>query len=155
MPKPFHGSCLCKAIEFQVEADPVSVSTCHCLNCKKFTGTVFTTSVIFPGGSSTITKGTPATYHDANQDSGNALTRVFCPNCSSPLYIIGGDVGKTLAVFYSALDDFNVPVDPHPAEGGDVKRTAVRPTLEYYVKDRVSWVAPVPGAEQAQTRPGQ
>ncbi|KAH8107699.1 Mss4-like protein [Cristinia sonorae] len=163
MPEPFHGSCLCKAIEFQVDAAPVAVSTCHCLNCKKYTGTAFTTNVIFPHGSAKITKGTPSTYHDSAQDSGNALARVFCPTCSSPLFNLGGDFGKTLAVFYGALDDFNVCVDPHPvvvaappgARELEVTRTAVAPQVEYYVKDRVSWVSPVLGAEQAQTKPGR
>lgn len=124
--------------------------------------------------SAKITKGQSfvSIYYDAAQDSLNALTRVFCSRCSSPLYIFGGD-GKSLSVFYSALDDFEEVVDSHSLERGvdgeggkadktegeaevgtkEKWKTAVMPKLEYYVKDRLSWVAPVQGAEQANTRP--
>jgi len=158
MPKPYHGSCLCGEVGFEVNADPVTVSTCHCKNCKKYTGTIFTTNVVFPAGSAHITRGQPfvSTYYDGAQDSQNALTRIFCSRCASPLYNLGGDSGKTLAVFYSALDDFTqVLADPHVGEEKDKERKDVVPSVEYYVKDRVSWVGPVAGAEQATTKPGR
>ncbi|THH23204.1 hypothetical protein EUX98_g7971 [Antrodiella citrinella] len=145
--KQYHGSCLCSEVGFEVNADPVIVSTCHCKNCKKFTGTVFTTNVVFPAGSARITRGQPfvSTYYDGVQDSQNALTRIFCSRCASPLYNLGGDFGKTLSVFYSALDDFNPPEREH----------AMVPEVEYYAKDRLGWVVPVAGALQASTKPGR
>ncbi|KAJ3809312.1 Mss4-like protein [Lentinula lateritia] len=148
MPFPFHGTCLCGGITFQVDNDPIVTTCCHCSNCKKYTGTVFTTNVVFPAGvgSLTITKGENllSTYRDATQDSGNALKRIFCSQCGSPLYNNGGDAGKTLAVFYSALIDFGTEDQKDP-----------KPELEYYTKDRVAWVHAVEGAEQARTKPGR
>ncbi|TCD66313.1 hypothetical protein EIP91_001559 [Steccherinum ochraceum] len=161
MPKPFHGTCLCGEVGFEVNGDPITVSTCHCLNCRKYTGTAFTTNVVFPSGSAKITNGQPfvSTYYDGAQDSKNPLTRIFCSRCSSPLYNLGGNSGKTCAVFYSALDDFDILADPHESEQGTGQRETVKkdvvPSVEYYTKDRISWVAPVPGAEQAKTKPGR
>ncbi|KAJ4479032.1 Mss4-like protein [Lentinula aciculospora] len=143
---PFHGICLCGGITFQVDANPIVISCCHCSNCKKYTGTVFTTNVVFPAGSVTITKGNNllSNYRDTTQDSGNALNRKFCSQCGTPLYNVGGDFGKTLAVFYSALIDF-----------GTEEEKDRKPEVEFYTKDRAAWVHPVEGAEQAGTKPGR
>ncbi|KAL5487583.1 hypothetical protein ACEPAI_5691 [Sanghuangporus weigelae] len=150
MPSTYHGSCLCGAIKFEVNADPVVVSCCHCKNCKKYTGTVFTTNVVFPAGSVRVTSGESAIsiFHDTAQDSGNSLLRKFCGICGSPLYNEGGDFGRTLAVFYSALDDFTTFEADSPTK-------EPKPQVEYYSKDRVSWVHPTEGAEQPKTKPGR
>lgn len=87
------------------------------------------------------------TYDDTVQDSGNALDRHFCAKCATPLYNSRGDFGKTLAVFYSALDDFNID------EKGEKSEKA--PKVEYYAKGRAGWVQPVDGAVQAKTKPGR
>lgn len=95
-----------------------------------------------------ITKGESLVraYRDATQDSGNTLQRVFCGTCATPLYLYGGEgAGRRLAVFYSALDDFGVEGDQGPPP----------PQVEYYTKDRVSWVKPIEGAEQPRTWPGR
>ncbi|TCD66314.1 hypothetical protein EIP91_001560 [Steccherinum ochraceum] len=151
MPKVFHGTCLCGEVAFEINADPMLVSTCHCLNCKKFTGTAFSTNVIFPDGSINITKGRTFvnTYSDAAQDSKNTLGRVFCSQCSSPLYNIGRDGNlKIYSVFYSALDDFDIVADPHGTEEKEETKKDVVPAMEFYTKDRVGWVTSVPGAQQ-------
>ncbi|KAJ3936104.1 MAG: Mss4-like protein [Lentinula lateritia] len=143
---PFHGSCLCGEIAFQVDNDPMLISCCHCSNCKKYTGTAFSTNVIFPGGSLTFIKGENllSTYKDAAQDSGNSIKRIFCSKCGSPLYNEGGDDAKTVSVFYSALIDFTTE---------DEKNR--KPELEFYTKDRLEWVHAVKGAEQSETIPGR
>ncbi|GAW06437.1 molybdenum cofactor biosynthesis protein [Lentinula edodes] len=106
------------------------ISCCHCSNCKKYTGTAFSTNVIFPGGALTFMKGENllSTYKDAAQDSGNAIKRVFCSKCGSPLYNEGGDDAKIVSVFYSALIDF--------ATRDEKNR---KPELEFYTKDRLEW----------------
>ena len=88
-----------------------------------------------------ITKGEDKvkTYNDEKQDSGNAIPRHFCSECASPLYSSNGDFGKTIAVYYSALDDFEMK----------------SPEVEYYSKDRTHWVHPVEGALAAHTKPGR
>ena len=88
------------------------------------------------------------TFDDPGQDSGNVLQRVSCQKCRTPLYsknIIQGAVGPTIAMAYSVLDDFDKTED-----GKEIP-----PEVEYYVKDRIAWVQPVPGALQAKTKPGR
>ncbi|TDL25891.1 hypothetical protein BD410DRAFT_783871 [Rickenella mellea] len=137
----FSAACLCNGVNFSVDAQPIVASCCHCKNCKKYTGTAFTTNLVFPAGTLRVTKGEDLIklYHDPAQDSGNALDRHFCSNCGSPLFNLNGDFGKTLAVFCGALEDWD-----HRA-----------PQIEYYSKDREQWVAEITGAEQATTKPGR
>lgn len=86
-----------------------------------------------------------STFLDTVQDSGNTLHRHFCAKCSAPLFITNGDFGRTLAVFYSALDDFNVEGEEHKP-----------PQMEYYTKDRTDWVRAFDStAKQAETKPGR
>ncbi|EJD01685.1 uncharacterized protein FOMMEDRAFT_111686 [Fomitiporia mediterranea MF3/22] len=151
MPPPYHGSCLCGKVEFEVNTEPMVTVCCHCKNCKKYTGTVFSTSVLFPANNPiTITKGENfiGTFNDTSQDSSNELSRKFCSLCGSSLYNEGGGDGHQVAVLYSALDDFNVTI-------GDGITEEVKPQLEVYTKDRTSWVHPVEGAQQSKTRPGK
>lgn len=137
------------------------VSCCHCLNCKKYTGTIFTTNVVFPAGVSSSPRSAKsisysnthhnksyriingekliAVYHDEAQDSGNPLARHFCSQCGSPLFNTNGDFGRTMAVFYGALEGFE-----HKA-----------PEVEYYAKDRVEWLPEFSNTEKAQTKPGR
>ena len=87
-------------------------------------------------------------FDDPDQDSGNVLKRVACQRCRTPMYsanIIKGEMGPTIAIAYSALDDFDKTED-----GKEIP-----PEVEYYVKDRTAWVQPVPGALQAKTKPGR
>ncbi|KAJ3866952.1 Mss4-like protein [Lentinula novae-zelandiae] len=133
---PFHGTCLCGGITFQVDNDPIVFGWHNALPLPPSLRTHLGQHVAIVPTSLTITKGENllSTYRDATQDSGNALKRMFCSQCGSPLYNDGGDAGKTLAVFYSALIDFGTEDQKDP-----------KPELEYYTKDRVAWVHAVEG----------
>ncbi|KAI5117556.1 hypothetical protein M0805_004469 [Coniferiporia weirii] len=158
MPATFHGSCLCGRVGFEVNADPIVVSCCHCKNCKKYTGTVFTTNVVFPAGTVRVTRGESlvGTFHDdVAQDSGNPIPRHFCTHCATPLYCTNCDFGRNLSVFYSALDDFSWDTPERLEAGKETVAEAVPPQVEYYAKDRTAWVRPVEGALQANTKPGR
>ncbi|KAH8118836.1 Mss4-like protein [Phellopilus nigrolimitatus] len=156
MAPTYHGSCLCGEVNFEVHAEPILVTCCHCTNCKKHTGTVFSSNVVFPADTENVTKGASliSTFHDTAQDSGNVLFRYFCNRCGTPLYNVGGDAPRILAVFYSALDDFDVGGE-NPAQPGEKVRAAKAPQMEFYARDRTAWVRPIEGAEQINTKPGR
>ena len=42
------GSCLCKAIQYEITGDPVVTNLCHCLNCQKWSGSAFTSFGAYP-----------------------------------------------------------------------------------------------------------
>lgn len=47
--KQLDGQCLCGAVTYSVKAGakPVYSVACHCINCKRATGTSFVTNTIF------------------------------------------------------------------------------------------------------------
>jgi len=87
MPK---GRCLCRAIEFETNVEPVFVSHCHCESCRRQTGSIVATFVGFKSEQVTITKGS-VTEHNSSPD----VYRGFCGNCGSALYYRQSTWGET------------------------------------------------------------
>ena len=81
----FQGGCVCKAVRYEVSADPLAVMNCHCRACQYASGGGYTTAVVVPPGSLKITKGAPRGY-SSKGDSGAMVTRYFCADCGSPIY---------------------------------------------------------------------
>ena len=81
----FQGGCACKAVRYEVSADPMAVMNCHCRACQYTSGGGYTTAVVVPPGTLTITKGKAKGYASKG-DSGKMVTRFFCAECGSPLY---------------------------------------------------------------------
>ncbi len=85
MVAPFSGGCACKAVRYEVSAEPFAVMDCHCRDCQYSSGGACTTAVVVPKAAFRLTKGTPKRYA-TNGDSGNEIVRSFCGECGSPLY---------------------------------------------------------------------
>ncbi len=78
------GGCLCGAIRYESSGEPVFALQCHCRDCQRQTGSAYVAAVRVPAAEFRITKGKPKHYI-AKADSGNEITRVFCPDCGSPI----------------------------------------------------------------------
>ena len=76
------GSCLCGEISYTLESDLLFLYHCHCLECRKFSGSSNATNATVVGADLKIA------------DPNNKLTsfslqngaRYFCSNCGSPIY---------------------------------------------------------------------
>ena len=98
------ASCRCGQLRATVTGDPVRVSVCHCLNCKKRSGGAFAVQarwsaeqVIVEGRSSSFTK---------VADSGNTATYYFCPECGPDVhYENEGKFDGMIAIPLGAFDD--------------------------------------------------
>jgi hypothetical protein len=77
------GGCLCGAVRYTADADPSSVTVCHCLDCQKFTGSAFAALLRASKDALTI-EGTVKTFSSVG-GSGNPLLRHFCPECGSSI----------------------------------------------------------------------
>lgn len=78
------ASCRCGQLRATVTGEPFRVSVCHCLNCKKRSGSAFAVQarwhrerVAIEGQSNSFVK---------LADSGNRATFHFCPDCGSDVY---------------------------------------------------------------------
>jgi hypothetical protein len=85
MPAPFQGGCRCGAIRYECSADPFMAAHCHCRDCQYASGTAFSTVVIVPAAGVQVTKGELQAYR-VEAESGNSVTREFCPTCGSPVF---------------------------------------------------------------------
>jgi len=78
------ASCRCGQLRVTVSGDPVRVSVCHCLNCKKRSGSAFAVQARWPSAQVKI-DGQSKTFVKV-ADSGNRATFHFCPECGSDVY---------------------------------------------------------------------
>jgi hypothetical protein len=102
-PMAFQGGCACKAVRYEVSADPMAVMNCHCRACQYASGGAYTTAVVVPRGTLTVTKGAPKAYASAG-DSGGTVVRMFCGDCGSPLFS-EPEAGPFQVVKAASLDD--------------------------------------------------
>ena len=79
----YEGGCLCGAVRFRVEAEPVRVRACWCRLCQYLAAGNATINVVFPTDAVTITGDTRDFISTA--DSGNRMHRRFCPHCGTQI----------------------------------------------------------------------
>jgi len=98
------ASCRCGQLKATVTGDPVRVSVCHCLNCKKRSGSAFAAQARWPAEQVTI-EGRSNSFKKVS-DSGNFATFYFCPECGSDVhYDNNGKFDGQIAIPLGAFDD--------------------------------------------------
>ena len=120
MPIPFEGGCHCGAVRYACSEEPTTVVNCHCGDCQQIAGSAFITGVLVPEGSVTV-NGELKSYK-VKADSGNGVTRNFCPICGTRIMVEldGGVVG----VSYTTLDD----------------SSWLEPAIEFYTSKAQPWI---------------
>lgn len=103
MAKTLKGGCSCGAIRYEVTADPMMTGHCQCTNCQKDTGTGHASLMMFPKAAIKMTGTTQE--HQRKADSGNTVTRGFCPTCGSPIYGKTTGMPDGMAIHVGSLDD--------------------------------------------------
>ena len=73
------GGCMCGAVTYKITADVKKTGACHCGMCRAWSGGVFLSVEVPPGGLEV--SGEVAAYA-----SSDWAERVFCPTCGSSLW---------------------------------------------------------------------
>ena len=98
------ASCRCGQLRATASGEPLRVSVCHCLNCKKRSGSAFAVQARWPAEQVAIA-GRSKTFEKV-ADSGNRATFHFCPDCGSDVhYEIDGKFDGLVAIPLGAFDD--------------------------------------------------
>jgi hypothetical protein len=98
------ASCRCGQLKAILSGDPVRVSVCHCLDCKKRTGSAFGAQARWPREQFEA-EGQSKRWSQL-ADSGNRITHHFCPECGSTVhYVIEGKFEGLVAIPLGAFDD--------------------------------------------------
>ncbi|KXL43305.1 MAG: hypothetical protein FE78DRAFT_152635 [Acidomyces sp. 'richmondensis'] len=128
------GGCMCGAIKYEYSGEPAVTALCHCTDCQKWTGGAFTSNAVVPRTAFKVTKGKPASW-DGVGDSGKVNKHFFCPTCGSGLYTELEVMPDMTCVKAGGLDG------GHAALGNKID-------VEFYTKDRVSYLHEIPNAKQ-------
>jgi hypothetical protein len=79
------GGCLCGSVRYEYAGKPEGASYCHCDDCRKATGGPYTVGVLTKAAALRIVSGRVKGYTTTG-NSGQKITREFCPECGSPLF---------------------------------------------------------------------
>jgi hypothetical protein len=119
------GRCLCGAMTYRLEGEPIMTAVCHCEDCQRQTGGAFSVNVIADRDSFHIDGTTLATYTTVGTDTGQERQRQFCSACGSPLVTLLAEAPQWTIIKAGTLDD----------------RSALAPALELWCDSAQSWVA--------------
>ena len=111
------GGCLCGAVRYVAEGEPVNVRACHCRKCQKATGGAFYARARYPQSVVSI-EGETKGYASSDR-----IERVFCPKCGTTLFSRSID-GSMIGVSLPTLDD----------------QAALSPTEHIFVDDKAPWL---------------
>ena len=100
---PITGGCLCGAIRYEISKPPLGSRTCWCRLCQYLASGSATVNLIVPADAVTITG--PLKTFDRIADSGNHVTRGFCPECGTQVTSGSIENGHLLVIRTGTLDD--------------------------------------------------
>jgi len=117
------GGCLCGAIRYEVQGEPLRVFGCHCRDCQKSSGSVMHLGIVFARSNLAILTGEPASYAHKG-DSGRKIVRHFCANCGSGIYNEPEVIPDAIVLKWGSLDD----------------ASSVSPSYELYTRSKPDWL---------------
>lgn len=129
------GGCLCGAIRYEIDAQPVVTRTCWCRLCQYLGAGSGTVNVAFPKAALRI-DGTPARYESV-ADSGSHMVRSFCGICGTPLFSEALERPHLLFVRAGTLDDPEI----------------ARPDMTIWTSAAPSWACIDPAIERVEHQP--
>ncbi|KAL4889410.1 Mss4-like protein [Aspergillus ambiguus] len=136
------GGCFCGNIRVEFSGQPTISALCHCSDCRKITGTLYSYSFVIKGSDLEIT-GSPKEIAKVS-DSGNHIKNYFCPDCGTPLYGLkvspSGVRDETVILRAGIFDDIAV-------------LNQNKPQAEIYVDRRVGWINCIENADQFEGMP--
>jgi len=114
--------------------EPNAHVLCHCLDCRKISGSSYSNNVIVPEDNFKLVSGTPKTISKV-ADTGKNITSHFCGDCGTTLYRTGESFPNAVIIKAGVLDDSEWPNENVPKG-------------ELFAGERVKWTSAIDGAAQ-------
>jgi hypothetical protein len=102
---PITGRCLCGAVTYSADAEPVAQAVCHCTDCQRQTGNPFSVIVGVPREAFDVEGDTLASFTTTGEDHGGDTERYFCSACGSPVFSIAAAAPQLAFIKAGSLDD--------------------------------------------------
>lgn len=100
MSAPYDGGCLCGALRFTADGEPLVVDYCHCDLCRRSSGAPVLVWASFKAASFRYTRGAPKQY--ASSDHG---LRDFCATCGTQVLFRTVREPDSVDINVGALDE--------------------------------------------------
>ncbi|KAB5511358.1 Mss4-like protein [Coniochaeta sp. 2T2.1] len=136
------ASCFCGAVQlaFPIRGPGlVNTFVCNCADCRKITASMFASNFTVADTHLKHLRGREnlkAFGQARTIASGNLMTNYFCSTCGTLMYRVGSAFPGQSILRIGTVDDFNL------------HETKLRPQIEQFTKDRVSWFSGVEGAKK-------
>ena len=99
----FKGQCHCGAVSFESSSEPTFQANCHCDDCRRLGGGVYSSYAFVPADALSIAGETQSYEHKS--DRGNTLTKMFCGRCGTQLFTGNSAFPERRGVRVGAIDD--------------------------------------------------
>jgi hypothetical protein len=116
----YRGGCLCGAVRFALETEPMYACHCHCHSCQKAAGAPFVTWATFSDRGLSLAAGPIAEYR-----SSPGVTRGFCAECGTTLSYAHVDRPGEIDITLASLDE--------PGR--------ISPLSHIWLEDKAPWLA--------------
>ena len=136
-PRPITGRCLCGAVSYSVDAEPVVQAVCHCTDCQRQTGNPFSVIVGVPRDAFEVEGDTIATYTTTGEDHGGDTERSFCSECGAPVFSNAAVMPEMTFLKAGSLDD----------------ASWLQPAAEVWTSSAQPWAPQFEGAQQLERGP--
>jgi len=113
------GHCLCEAIQFIANGEPLWSAHCHCAECRRHTGSAVATFVGLDKKRFSLTCG-----EFGRIESSPGVYRSFCATCGTPMAYERDELPNEIHLYLGTFE--------HPEE--------IPPTLEVYCRERLPWL---------------
>lgn len=121
---PITGHCLCGAVSYSIDAEPMTVILCHCEDCRRSSGAAFSINAVFPREALTLRGAALSTFETVGDDTGQKRERKFCGACGSQVMTDLAEMPEMAVMKAGTLDDPSV----------------LTPELEIYTDSAHPWV---------------
>jgi hypothetical protein len=148
--KRITGSCLCGNAKYTLSAPHLNANLCHCLSCKKWSGSSFVYNVWFPLSAFKLdTSEELKVYLDGKTYSGRTIHRHFCGTCGSGVYC--SVPGSDRVVICSGTIDG--PEGVGVVDNEEARLPGMEPKLEFFCKRSAPWLETGQTAEKHHMMP--
>ena len=132
----YEGGCLCGALRYVAEGEPLHAGHCYCADCRKVSGSGFIPFMGF--ASAAVRFSGPTRQFRARSFRGGDAVRNFCAACGS--LVFGGEAGVDTShtIYAGTLDD----------------PSSFVPKMAIFVRGRPEWAMLPAGLVTFETMPG-
>jgi len=123
----YTGGCLCGALTYEAEGEPLYAGHCYCADCRRASGSGFIPFLAFARG--TVRFSGQTWQFRSPAANGNEAVRNSCPVCAS--LVFGGEMDRSesFTIYAGSLDDPSM----------------FHPTIAIFTAGRPQWAAIPPG----------